>query len=486
MNSTSNATLLIVTLLVFPNLSGCDQGNSDSEDDETPAVEVEAPANEDEVPADKDKDKDPDIEAAPDTPEVDGSGNVIMEPEDEAAYIYDQKKIHTFEIELTEEDLKKVNNNPAAEQYVPARLHFEGVTYDVGYRYKGGIGSFMAPCTRPLKGKKKAGKCSVKVSFNWSDPEGRIFGLKKLLFHSMNEDHSMLRERLGYSLFREMGVPAARATHAILKVNGETDIYALVEQIDGRFTRSRFTEGGKGNLYKEIWPIHDNPEAYIKALKTNEDENPSTDRIIKFKDATLSGPDTMREWIDHDIMVSYITVDRVIMHDDGPFHFYCVASARGNNPKSPGNHNYYWYEAKDVDHFWLIPWDLDHSFISMHQNEASNQSHLDWDWRQAPEDTKCGQCGNVLDSLRRSIPPSCDPVVQNFQAWIQDYEAKVDEFLEGPLSKAKVDAKIKTWQAQLEKAGYPIEEKPLSKLQELIEMARSNRGFPYKDKTASK
>jgi hypothetical protein len=36
---------------------------------------------------------------------------------------------------------------------------------------------------------------AVKMSFNWADPEGRFHGLKKLVFHSMNKDPSMLRER---------------------------------------------------------------------------------------------------------------------------------------------------------------------------------------------------------------------------------------------------------------------------------------------------
>ncbi|MBN1652404.1 MAG: CotH kinase family protein [Deltaproteobacteria bacterium] len=141
-----------------------------------------------------------------------------------------------------------------------------------------------------LSGGRKAGKCSVKVSFNRSDSKGMLFGLKKLVFNSMTNDPSMMRERLGYSLCREMGAPAPRATHAIPRINGQADIFTLVEVIDGRFTRSHFMEGGKGNLYKEIWPVWDDPRAYLSALTTNEDDNPSVDRILRFSQAIFQGP----------------------------------------------------------------------------------------------------------------------------------------------------------------------------------------------------
>jgi hypothetical protein len=38
--------------------------------------------------------------------------------------------------------------------------------------------------------------------------------------------------------------------------------------------------------------------------------------------------------MDFDVTTSYIAVDRVIMNDDGAFHFYCVAGGLGNNPQS--------------------------------------------------------------------------------------------------------------------------------------------------------
>jgi len=159
-----------------------------------------------------------------------------------------------------------VNANPAAEEYVPARLRFQGKTYEIGYRYKGSIGAFFR--LHLVSGRSQGWQVLRKAQLQLDGPGGAILRAQKLLFHAMNNDPSMMRERLGYGLFREMGVPASRASHAILKVNGQADIYALVEEIDSRFTRSRFSEGGKGNLYKEIWPVHDQPQTYVAALET--------------------------------------------------------------------------------------------------------------------------------------------------------------------------------------------------------------------------
>ena len=102
----------------------------------------------------------------------------------------------------------------------------------------------------------------------------------------MNNDASQMHERAGYWLFRQMGIPAPRAVHAKLTINGiYTGLYSLVEQIDSRFIKENFDDN-EGNLYKEIWPltyagVPYPVDDYIKALKTNEN-NPSVELIRSF------------------------------------------------------------------------------------------------------------------------------------------------------------------------------------------------------------
>ncbi|MET0388777.1 MAG: CotH kinase family protein [Polyangiales bacterium] len=396
---------------------------------------------------------------------------VIAEPADDAAHVFDQNTLHVFDLEIAPADLERTDSDPAAEEYVPALLTFEGKTYPAGYRYKGSLGAFFPPCTNFLDGSKD-GKCSIKLSFNWMDPEGRFFGLKKLLFHAMNNDPSQLRERLGYAMFREMGVPASRASHAVLRVNGQAELYALIEEIDSRFTRSRFSEGGKGNLYKEIWPIHTSQQAYISALETNENSQPSADRVLRFREAVMQGHEAMAAWMDPVITASYMAVDRLILNDDGAFHFYCFERAIGNNPTAPGNHNYYWYEAAELDRMWIVPWDLD-----MSMSDALKQPHLETDWRVTPAAAQC----NVCDPSSGAGSPAsgCDPVIRNFQGWIDAYEAQVDRFIQGPFSKASVEAKLSAWKQQIVSAGFPVDEAAAAELIQILDRSRMNRGFPY-------
>ena len=84
-----------------------------------------------------------------------------------------------------------------------------------------------------------------------------------------------------------MGVAAPRAVHAKLFINNKfIGLFALVEQIDSRFTRHN-SENGKRNLYKEVWPLTDQgiPQTdatYLSTLKIIEDENPVVNLIKTF------------------------------------------------------------------------------------------------------------------------------------------------------------------------------------------------------------
>jgi spore coat protein H len=405
-----------------------------------------------------------------------GPGVIVAEPDDEAAYIFDQGQLRTYAITVDPADLAFLDADPDAEEYVPATLEFEGLSYAVGVRYKGSVGGFLAPCT---SGGAKTGKCSTKLSFTWNNPGGRFFGMKRLNFHTMQRDRSLMRDRLGYNMFRESGLAASRAVHVRLLVNGALEgLFVLVEQVDGRFTRARFTEGGKGNLYKEIWPIHSNEQTYINALETNEDDSPSVTGMLLFKQAIEYSTEAMEAWLDREMMITLIAVDRVIVNDDGAFHWWCAAGGQGNNPGPNGNHNYYWYQAAQEPRFWLIPWDLDNSF----NTGQNNAVHIDAEWSQP------GSCSCAFASQRAA---SCDTMIARWGTdWLADYELAVDAFIAGPFSAENVDAKLDTWESQItamvsETAGlngaitFEVWQNELAAFREMVNDARANRGYDY-------
>ena len=88
-----------------------------------------------------------------------------------SSYIYDQDKLHRFDIYLTENNLKVLDDDPAAEKYVEGFLVFEGkVVKSVGVRYKGSIGAWVGCLSDPdwtnPNGYKTCPKLSMKIKIN--------------------------------------------------------------------------------------------------------------------------------------------------------------------------------------------------------------------------------------------------------------------------------------------------------------------------------
>jgi hypothetical protein len=371
-------------------------------------------------------------------------------------YIFDQEKLSDFELVLSPANLAKIDADPAAEAYVEGMLLFEGDTISpVGIRYKGSIGAFVnclsgGNWANP-SGRKICTKLSMKVKINWEGREEKFYGLKKLQFHSQNLDDSQLRDRVGYWLFRQMGVPAPRAVHARLTINGQySGLYSLVEQVDGRFTRYHF-EDGKGNLYKEVWPLTSSgaPASEVKlraALETNEDENPSVAIVQSFGQRLASATETevptiIEGSMDVDEIMSYIVVDRAIRHDDGPFHWYCSGS-------SCSNHNYYWYEEPGNEQLHLIPWDLDNAFENIINNTNAVTAIAD-EWGEISNDCQPFAAG-WFGLQQRSA--ACDKLTAGWVTYEAEYQNLREQFFQGPCSAATVNQKIEEWTQQIHAA----------------------------------
>jgi spore coat protein H len=364
---------------------------------------------------------------------------LTSDPIDDATYVFDQSQLRTYNIIVAPSDLATIDAQPSAEMYIPASLEFEGKSYGpYRMRYKGASGAWDPPCTSggASTPTPKSGKCSIKIDFDVNN-NATFHGLKKLNFHALNQDPTMLRERLAYGLFREMGIASSRVAHARVLINGNLEgLFAAVEQVDGRFTRARFGEGGLGNLYKEVWPMHSDASVYIPALETNT-KQPNVQRMLDFKSAIDEGMEAFGRFVDRDYLLRYLAVDRVIANDDGMLHFWCRANGQGNNPGAYGNHNYYWYEAEKVDRMWLIPWDLDFAL------GARQDVKILPEWSQ---EAPC-VCGYPAYGIQR--PARCDAVVGYMSDWLSDYEREVDDFIAGPFQADRVNAKLDAWAEQI-------------------------------------
>ena len=406
-------------------------------------------------------------------------------------FIFNQNELRTFELKLTEKDLEKIDGDPTAEQYVEGMLIFEGDTISpVGIRYKGSVGAWVGCVDGPNpfepSGKKICTKLSTKVKINWKGRDERFYGLKKLQFHAQNLDKSHLRERLGYWLFKAMGVETSRSVHARLVINGEfSGLYALTEQIDGAFTDYHFDDKD-GNLYKEVWPLYMNgkpmnPQSLISALKTNEDDNPSTDIISGFADKLSNAeksdiPNIISEYMDINKIISLAVVDRTIRHDDGFLHWYC-------DEGECSSHNFYWYEEPNKKKVNLIPWDLDNAFenIIKHANPVTPIAD---EWGQITNNCNPFPYG---DFGLYQWSASCDKLTGGWAMHKELYAELKEKFIQGPFAASNVNVLLATWSDQIRPVVKEAQDKNTwdqltvqeweSKLYDLIdqlEFARNN------------
>jgi len=370
-------------------------------------------------------------------------------------YLYDQELLHTFELTIADDAFAEINNDPSEEQYVEGSLTFEGETVSpVGVRYKGSVGAWVGCVAGGTlfepDGAKTCTKLSMKVKINWEDSSRTFWGVKKLQFHSMNLDPTQMNERLGYWLFGEMGVPAPRATHARLLINGNyVGLYAFVEQIDGRFVDRMFADGD-GNVYKEVWPLDQEGSSRTRsefrdALKTNEEDDPTVSHIRAFSKELAAAnkdelPQIVAKWMDIDEVVRWAVVDRAIRNDDGPLHWYCFDGCN--------NHNFYWYEEPTTGRLHLIPWDLDSAFNNI-VFDANPVTPIADEWGEITNDCQPFPYG-AWNIPQRSA--TCDRLIGTWTTFVDERDAAWAAFLEGPFSSTNTEAILGLWADQIHDA----------------------------------
>lgn len=290
--------------------------------------------------------------------------------------IFNQDSFFDFHIKIPGKNLEFLNSNPRKEEYTEAMLIFEGDTLSpIGLRYKGSIGSFDGYLSNGLTGSKTSTKLSMKLKINWINKSDKFYGLKKLQFHSMNNDNSLMKERLGYYLFNQFGVKAPRCVHARVHINDVyIGVFALVENIDGRFIDYNYSNDG--NIFKDVWPLTPKRESVsdsllIAHLKNNEEDGD----VTNFKQFSLAMENTNEQelkskietWFDMESLIKNMVVSHSIQHfDEAAFNFKnCNLNASLDDCFGG---NVFWFSDKIEQKVHLIPWDLDETQNGLNGN----------------------------------------------------------------------------------------------------------------------
>ena len=370
-------------------------------------------------------------------------------------YIYNQNKLHRFDLFISQDNLNKINGDPSAEEYVEASLVFEGkVLRNIGVRYKGSIGAWVGCLSSENwinpNGYKTCPKLSMKIKINWREDK-KFYQMKKLQFHSQNLDQSKMHERLGYYMYRNFGIVAPRSNHALVYINGEFNgVFANTENIDGPFTNKHFTIPD-GNLYKEVWPVNSKGDSrptdyFVNGLKTNE-EISDVSKIKNFSDQLggvnhFQSLDIVNDWIDKELFLKTILVDRRIANDDGFLHFY----QKGLDNYE--NHNYYWYEYPNKNNIQLIPWDLDNAFENLIGNMNPVTPIRD-EWHETSNDCNGFPYG-FFNALQ--ISAACDKIIGSFSEYKNDYDSLDVIFKNELYNMSNITYLLNDWSSQIRDA----------------------------------
>jgi len=299
-------------------------------------------------------------DTAPDPVDTAGPDTIPDAPEPSAA-IFDDDELPVFTIRISVENAAalQAEYSGGEHEWVEASFVYDEREYDpIAIRLKG-ENSFEDFRSKP----------SIKVDFNRYDETTEFLELEGITLNNMNDDYSMMHERVVYRTYREAGIPAYRSNHALLYVqeldgDGEVvsdrfyGLYALLENANKDMIR-RWFDNEDGSLW-EIWDVdfYDGyvpcPNAYGSAgcfqLEYGEEDREHIQAVANAME--LSGQaalDAADPYFDWEAFVSYWAAGAVV----GQYDSYPYAS--------PGDDCHFYHEP-DSDKLVFFPHGADETF----------------------------------------------------------------------------------------------------------------------------
>ncbi len=276
---------------------------------------------------------------------------------DDSWKIYSDTSLARIDVTIDTSSLHWIYDHVTSDSEHYAQIRFRNSWIDetidsIGFRLRGNTSRYSA-------------KKSFKISFNSFIKGRRFHGVKKLNLNGEHNDPSIMRSKLSFDIYRKISVPASRASHARVYINGVYyGLYISVEDVGEDFLTKYFNDDS-GNLWKCLYPadlqyLGDNPSTYaalssggrpVYELQTNETENDFSQlaRLIRVINNTPSNSmaDSLEMLLDIPTVLKYFAMNVLV----GSWDDY----------RSLMN-NYYLYYIPSENKFTLIPYDYDNSF----------------------------------------------------------------------------------------------------------------------------
>ena len=270
---------------------------------------------------------------------------------DESWKVYDDSELAVIHITVDPEDLEWMYDNVESDSIHPATIQFQNAYLDetidsIGFRLRGNTS-------------RNAAKKSFKIDFNHFISGRDFYDVEKLNLNGEHNDPSIIRSKLCWDFYQNIGMASSRASHAVLYINEEYfGLYISIEHIDDRFLSKNF-ENDNGNLWKCIWPADltyrgNDPEDYHPYysetrpydLKTNENQYDYT-KLARMIRIIHNTPDSLDMVLDIKTTLQYFAMN-ILTGSWDDYRFL--------------RNNFYLYHNPDNDLIHWIPYDYDNSF----------------------------------------------------------------------------------------------------------------------------
>jgi hypothetical protein len=291
----------------------------------------------------------------------------------DAGFLFDDAEVPRIDLTLSASNLQSLYADPESNSEYFAVFSFaRGDStigpLEVGVRFRGDtIRNNM--------------KKSFRISFNSVDQNFDLEGIEKMDLNAEVNDPSLIRSKLGWELFRYMGVAASRSNHVLLYINNNFyGVYLNTEHIDERFVKSRF-DNNDGNLYRNLFPadlsyLGSSQDAYkykyegrrAYALRTNEDWDDYDDLVALITTLDTNSGEQLKNELEKLINVQqYLKI-------------MAVDVMTGNWDGYAGDkNNYYLYRDQVTGRFEYLPYNLENSLgIDFRGVNWSNRSIYSW------------------------------------------------------------------------------------------------------------
>lgn len=161
-----------------------------------------------------------------------------------AGGLFDESRVHTVNILISEKDWQYMTTHATEETYVPCDAVIDGELVEhIGIRPKG---------NSSLSSISKQGSThfSYKLEFDHYDAAVTYQGLDKLCLNNLGQDPSCMKDFMAYHLMNETGIAAPLSSYALMQVNGEDfGLCLAVEAVEDAFALRNYGEE-PGQLYK--------------------------------------------------------------------------------------------------------------------------------------------------------------------------------------------------------------------------------------------